>query len=599
MPTDCRVRKLHIRTQDKAFVPRMTFVLEDALRTASFPGIPANGMVCFRRLDLGEHDPSVSSRVLAKKIDDLFRRVRPVKVTENAMELLTAPVVWFPDELSPYRFAIHLLSNNHRPLAWYWPAAIPGWSPKFTVKQSYHLILSQISQHCTGIRGMALALEPLLSKQTFHDVINTFDPKEISRLLINMGLEPSPDVKIIHAPWKTNRNRDDNPELEIALPVTFHVGDSIAKAVRMWSLLDPRTMLCACLALANMGEQTTLLKVSRLLMDVAKSQSMYGDMKGRSSGHGPEITTTDAELGKENQLSGLLSEMKQHVQAYSNIEKRSTVGSDTDLKTAKFEPMVCFKDRQKVQNQPDIAGLVTLKEQGFPEYWSGEFAGELSEYAGVVFLVPLMKRLGMDTLLEKYPEYADLKVAARIMFRCADLLSIPRDDPVLHLLGEKPKVSEQVIAFTAPFEWRKILYPMASETFRLKICRVKRIRGCRLLLDNKGRLVVGLWQSGNRDLFETWLSKAQKPFQQAAPQAWTPQRVVHNVVIAMSRYVKRYAGMNLLALMKRPGYIATTKTHLDVTIPFDRLDIRVRMAGLDINPGWVSWLGRVIQFHYV
>jgi hypothetical protein len=24
----------------------------------------------------------------------------------------------------------------------------------------------------------------------------------------------------------------------------------------------------------------------------------------------------------------------------------------------------------------------------------------------------------------------------------------------------------------------------------------------------------------------------------------------------------------------------------------------VRLAGLDINPGWLPWLGRVVSFHY-
>ncbi len=536
-------------------MPRMTFVLEDALRTASFPGIPANGMVCFRRLDLGEHDPSVSSHVLAKKIDDLIRRTKPVKITENAMEQLTAPVVWFPDELSPYRFAIHLLSNNHRPMAWYWRAVIKGWSPKLTVKECYHLILLHVSEHCTGIRGMAFALEPLLRKQSVHDVINTFDPEEISRLLINMGLEPSHDVKIKFAPWKTNQNRLDNHGTEMALPITSHVGHSIAKAVRMWSLLDPRTMFCTCLAMASMGKQTTPLNLSLLFAEIAKSQGV------------------------------------------DNLPARH----DMDLKTAASETIECFQDRKKAQKKPELEPLETLKERSFHQCCPlfGNFAGELSKYAGAVFLVPLMKRLGMDTLLLLYPEYADLRVAERIMFRCADLLGIPCDDPALRFLGEKPKVSEQSIAFTAPYEWRKILYPTASETLRFKICRVSNIYGGRLLLANHGRLVLGLWRPGNRNLLEPWLSEARKPFQQATPQAWTLQRVVNNVVIAMSRYVRRYAEMNLFALIKRPGFIATTKTHLDVTIPVDRLDVRVRMAGLDINPGWVPWLGRVIQFHYV
>jgi hypothetical protein len=28
-------------------------------------------------------------------------------------------------------------------------------------------------------------------------------------------------------------------------------------------------------------------------------------------------------------------------------------------------------------------------------------------------------------------------------------------------------------------------------------------------------------------------------------------------------------------------------------------DVRVRRSGLDIDPGWVPWLGRVVRFHYL
>jgi hypothetical protein len=35
--------------------------------------------------------------------------------------------------------------------------------------------------------------------------------------------------------------------------------------------------------------------------------------------------------------------------------------------------------------------------------------------------------------------------------------------------------------------------------------------------------------------------------------------------------------------------------HMDL----DTVDVQVRRAGLDIDPGWVSWLGTVVRFCYV
>lgn len=51
-------------------------------------------------------------------------------------------------------------------------------------------------------------------------------------------------------------------------------------------------------------------------------------------------------------------------------------------------------------------------------------------------------------------------------------------------------------------------------------------------------------------------------------------------------------------LAARPGTILVTRTHIDVTLDLADVDLDVRRAALDINPGWVSFLGRILSFHY-
>jgi hypothetical protein len=41
-----------------------------------------------------------------------------------------------------------------------------------------------------------------------------------------------------------------------------------------------------------------------------------------------------------------------------------------------------------------------------------------------------------------------------------------------------------------------------------------------------------------------------------------------------------------------------TRTDLDVSLSIDSADIRIRRAGLDLDPGWLPWFGRVVRFHY-
>jgi hypothetical protein len=65
------------------------------------------------------------------------------------------------------------------------------------------------------------------------------------------------------------------------------------------------------------------------------------------------------------------------------------------------------------------------------------------------------------------------------------------------------------------------------------------------------------------------------------------------------RYARRNARIGLHSLIERPGKIAFTETHIDVLFRLEYADIRVRRAGLDIDPGWIPWLGRVIHFHYL
>ena len=66
----------------------------------------------------------------------------------------------------------------------------------------------------------------------------------------------------------------------------------------------------------------------------------------------------------------------------------------------------------------------------------------------------------------------------------------------------------------------------------------------------------------------------------------------------MGVYLRKSCSMSLRRLVYRPGRVATTNTHVDSVYAADKVDIHLRQAGLDTNPGWVPWLGKVIQHHY-
>jgi hypothetical protein len=67
----------------------------------------------------------------------------------------------------------------------------------------------------------------------------------------------------------------------------------------------------------------------------------------------------------------------------------------------------------------------------------------------------------------------------------------------------------------------------------------------------------------------------------------------------LARWLRRHVRMTLGELIRRPGLLASTPTHIEITWPLSTVDLRIRAAALDVDPGWVPWLGRVVTFRYV
>lgn len=52
------------------------------------------------------------------------------------------------------------------------------------------------------------------------------------------------------------------------------------------------------------------------------------------------------------------------------------------------------------------------------------------------------------------------------------------------------------------------------------------------------------------------------------------------------------------SLLWRPAWLQLSATHLDLVLPLQQVDLSVRRLGLDCDPGWLPWFGRIVQLHY-
>jgi len=98
------------------------------------------------------------------------------------------------------------------------------------------------------------------------------------------------------------------------------------------------------------------------------------------------------------------------------------------------------------------------------------------------------------------------------------------------------------------------------------------------------------------DALYRWL-QARWQAHHACAEDWQP-RPDDAPVVALAA---RLCGPRLWTpeLIAGPGRLRWTPTHLDLQRPLGCVSLAVRCAGLDIDPGWLPWLGRVVHFHYL
>ena len=182
---------------------------------------------------------------------------------------------------------------------------------------------------------------------------------------------------------------------------------------------------------------------------------------------------------------------------------------------------------------------------------SAPLLGEATPSAGLYFLLNALRRLGIAAALDACPALAEAGFAVHLMRRLACHAGVADDDPILICLN------------------------LAQTEFSLPADA--------LALLSKQRKA---WPPG---------------FASPSCNSFESEFLLRVWVLAVRRWCWRSAKLTLRPIVQRAGRVWLTRTDLDVTLPLDGADIRIRRIGLDIDPGWLPWLGefgRVVRFHY-
>lgn len=155
-------------------------------------------------------------------------------------------------------------------------------------------------------------------------------------------------------------------------------------------------------------------------------------------------------------------------------------------------------------------------------------------FAGFWLLIPLLVRAGFGRAIQDHPEWVDAQVPRRLLRSFADRLAIPPDDAVSLWLSDDSEPGFEPVDHQ----------PDA------------------MMVEKEVDAVVAHWRT------------------------------------AMRRWCRLRAGLGPVNLVRRPGRVSWSQTHVDVRMPLSEIDLRIRRTGLDLDPGWVFWLGQVVRFHY-
>lgn len=555
--TNRKVNRLELKANNYADVQQAILLIEDALRTASFPGLPKNGLVLIRRLELGKLHISNNSIPFSNRIDQLFLALQPQLIRFGQEEQPEASVVWFSDSIEPYVMLAHLLAKGITPISWYWPLAVPNWKPIENTQTALEQLIMEASKTEQGLLMVTTIVDRLTEDGTVDQLIKSLTTDKVEKILRNIKVEPT----------RLSANAADKSTNQETIKLTGYWQGKLQKWITQLGADDSRCFLLALSAAVAHDFTTAEFSVGKILAQESRLNDFDGgfplqgnhdqqdDVKGivKDYVEGKFALTEDQPINEENYVD--------------------TLGSDAKHK------------KQQLDN--NVSNLQ------YP-------LGQLSSNAGFALLINVLERLQINESLAQFEMLRELNLPNHIFWACVTKLKIRSGDSVCQWLTDKDKLltGKQHCPFIAPQSWINLLFAShRAETVVLR--RVRSDSKKHLLCDSSGQIVLAIWRGKMPVAVNELIDGRKIKLLPAINEANDLQLIIASHVFAIKRFLRRYANTGLKAVVKKRGHVAISKTHLDVSFSMQAVDIDSRKAGLDIDPGWVPWLGRVVLFHYL
>ncbi|MCP3100741.1 hypothetical protein LZ198_17875 [Myxococcus sp. K15C18031901] len=525
------VETIRLTARTPALVRRGAVLLEDALRTASFPEAGRGRVLVIRRLPVGIIQGHLPPSSVALALERVVRELAASAVHAEEPSAPHQDAVFFHDDAEPPLALARRLVRGEPALAWFWPLAVADFAPARARDEQLRRTLAAALASSAGLGAAARLVETLNQWGGLDVLLGALRRSDGAALLqVSGGAPPTPaDV---------NRRRGD---IEAGLGHAA-LRSTVERWAADWGPADARSVWLAAMALvverrARLADSGLFERAARLAAgltpptetaeashsaraitqaDAARPDAAPATFEDGATG----VPLRGSSPGAASPVTSTREEPPERASAPPANPTSPPAGPvDAAARDAGARPRTPTESRRKddAPSEPTTRpDRLTWPETPMP-----------TKLGGLLFLIPVLERLGFPALLDAAPSLIEAEVPERLFGAIARRLGATGGDATLALFGA--------------------------------------------------------------------------PALGAAPRGleFDLERVLRGLRVAVRRWCLRQGGLGLRALAVRPARIMATRTHLDVLLDIRHADLRARRLGLDLDPGWVPWLGRVVRFHYL
>jgi hypothetical protein len=509
-----RVRTLRIRSPGEEEARRAAIVLADALHTASMPVAERGQMLLVRKLDLGRISPRASAATLALLVERALREVRMAAVPFDLPGATGANAVLVPGRAEAIARLARLHARRIEAREWFWEAAVPAWNAGLSRGERWVALLEAAHALPEAVLVTAEVVREAVRAKVEDELLDAVSLGQVRHWLRAEGWS-------VAAPAKAGSMK--------SLLAPHH-----AEIIRRWHRQAvPNEWLTWMVLMLAVAERPARAADAQLPARAAAWLAAEAERVDTALRAEPKVRDTPARAANDSLPAESAPEL---AITHGALAKPEAAGTSESSVAPEIEKRVELADAPITSAKNELTAAPPAANR------AAALSGEHTRFAGLLFLVPVLERLGFPEFLEEHPSLVESQFPVGLLRFIGARTGMKPHDPMSLALGD-----------AEPFEFEKL-------------------RG---LPEPARALLASPLPRGRID----------------TPQiAW---------LTTLRRWCRRHARIGLASLVRRPGRVSFSLTHLDICFDLAAADLRVRRAALDVDPGWVPWLGRVVSFQYL